>query len=188
MRTVQRQIIGPEDLGRMVRRMAVELAERTSDAKHLGLVGIRRGGEPLAQWLAEAMRGLENRTIPVGTVDISLYRDDHALRLPDPKIGPSEIDFEVDGWDIILVDDVLQSGRTVRAAIDCLFDFGRPRRVWLAVLCDRGGRELPVAPDVVGRVLQVAPADQVHVHADGSQEDGVFVVATAVDGEGEAQP
>lgn len=171
----QTQIISAEDVGRMVRRLAVEIVERTSGSQSLGLVGIRKGGEPLARRLAHAIEGLESHAIPVGTVDINLYRDDAAIRLPDPEIGPSQIDFDVNGQEVVLVDDVLQSGRTVRAAIDCLFDFGRPRRIWLAVLCDRGGRELPIAPDFVGRVVQVGSQQLVQVEAAGGPGDGVFV-------------
>jgi pyrimidine operon attenuation protein/uracil phosphoribosyltransferase len=113
-------------------------------------VGIRRGGVPIVERLAKARPG-----IPTGTVDIALYRDDAATALPDPKIGPSQIPFDPTGRDVILVDDVLQTGRTIRAAIDALLDYGRPRRVWLAVLIDRGGRELPIAPDFVGASLEV---------------------------------
>ena len=125
------------------------------------LVAIRRGGERLTDLLAEALGadGAPDR----GAVDIALYRDDAATVLPDPKIGPSHLDFGIEGRDVVLVDDVLQTGRTVRAAIDALFDYGRPRRVWLAVLVDRGGRELPIAADFVGRSVTVGPGDRVRV-------------------------
>ena len=168
-------LLEADDIARMVRRMATEILEQVPASSALGLVGIRRGGEPLARRLSASMRDLESREVPVGCVDIALYRDDAASSLPDPKIGPSEIDFDIEGRDIVLVDDVLQSGRTVRAAIDCLFDFGRPRRVWLAVLCDRGGRELPVAPDFVGRTFSVRPRDIIEVCADGGSADHVVV-------------
>ena len=113
-------------------------------------IGEARGGEPP----------------PVGTVDIAFYRDDAATALPDPKVGPSDVPFEVDGRHVILVDDVLQTGRTVSAAIECLKDFGRPARIWLAVLCDRGGRELPIAADFVGRLVQVPPGSRLDVTFD----------------------
>lgn len=159
----QKVIWGQDEVARSLRRIAVEILERTGATTKLALVGIRKGGEPVARRLAQVIRDGDGRELPVGTVDITLYRDDAASMLPDPEIGPSEIDFDIRGWDVVLVDDVLQSGRTVRAAIDCLLDFGRPRRIWLAVLCDRGGRELPVAPDFVGRRLEVAPGDVVDV-------------------------
>ncbi len=142
-----------EGIARAVRRIAHEIVDLAGGAATLSLVGIRRGGVPLAARLADAIEAAEGRRVPVGSVEIALYRDDAATALPDPKIGPSRIDFDPTGHDVVLVDDVLQTGRTVRAAIDCLLDYGRPRRVWLAVLIDRGGRELPVAPDFVGREL-----------------------------------
>ena len=126
----------------------------------LALVGIRRGGPPIAARVGKLLA----LTTPVGSVDIALYRDDAATALPDPKIGPSQIPFDVEGRDVVLVDDVLQTGRTVRAAIDCLLDYGRPRRVWLAVLLDRGGRELPIAADFVGR--SIPPMERARVVVD----------------------
>src|SRR5262249_40808537 len=120
--------------------MALSILEAAQGAEKLAIVGIRRGGVVLAERIAAHIAQSEGKTVPVGTVDIALYRDDAAT---DPKIGPSSISFDVTGREVVLVDDVLQTGRTVRAAIDCLLDYGRPRRVWLAVLFDRGGRELP---------------------------------------------
>jgi pyrimidine operon attenuation protein / uracil phosphoribosyltransferase len=154
------------EIDRTLRRIAAEIVEATSARgvpSPLGLVGIRRGGVPLARRLAELVGS--DREAPVGTIDITLYRDDAATALYDPKIGPSEIAFEVEGRDIVLVDDVLQTGRTVRAAIDCLLDYGRPRRVWLAVLADRGGRELPVAPDFTGKTLAIDPSERLELEA-----------------------
>jgi len=149
-----------EAITRSVRRMAASIVEEAmrSGAKspeRLAIVGIRRGGVPIAEMLAREIALAEALDVPTGTIDIALYRDDAATALPDPKIGPSAIDFDVRGRDVVLVDDVLQTGRTVRAAIDCLLDYGRPRRVWLAVLFDRGGRELPIAADFVGRPVEI---------------------------------
>lgn len=148
-------VLDAEGIGRIVRRIASEIVEQTRGAGELALVGIRRGGVPLAQRIASEIARAEGREVPVGTVDIGLYRDDAATALPDPKIGPSHIPFDVSGRDVVLVDDVLQTGRTVRAAITCLLDYGRPKRVWLAVLCDRGGRELPIAADFAGPRVEV---------------------------------
>ena len=155
--------------------MAVAILEATSGIKDLTLVGVRRGGVALAARLAHEIAHAEGRSPPVGTVDISLYRDDAATALPNPKIGPSDIPFDVNGRHVVLVDDVLQSGRTVRAAIECLQDHGRPARVWLAVLCDRGGRELPIAPDFVGRSVEVAEGGRVDVWIDAAGPDRVVV-------------
>lgn len=159
-------VMDSEAIARTVRRLAHEIVERAHGAGSVALVGIRRGGVPLAERIARAIAEIEGREVPVGTVEIALYRDDAATALPDPKIGPSRIDFDVSGREVVLVDDVMQTGRTVRAAIDCLLDYGRPRRVWLAVLLDRGGRELPIAPDFVGRAVQVAPGTRLEVELD----------------------
>lgn len=164
-----------DGIARSIRRVALEIVERTRGTHRLGLVGIQRGGVPIAKRIAAEIKTAEERTVPVGSIDITLYRDDAASMLPDPKMDPSEIEFEVKGWDVVLVDDVLQSGRTVRAAIDCLLDYGRPRRIWLAVLCDRGGRELPVAPDFVGRVIEVGEGAVLHVVADGGPGDRALI-------------
>jgi pyrimidine operon attenuation protein/uracil phosphoribosyltransferase len=130
---------------------------------------------PIARRLAEEIGKLEKREVAKGAIDITLYRDDAAVALPDPKIGPSEIDFPIEGWDVVLVDDVLHTGRTVRAAIDSLMDYGRPHRIWLAVLCDRGGRELPIAPDFVGRVFQVPEGSILDVSAEGGPQDRAVI-------------
>ena len=151
----QKVVLDADAIQRSVRRMAVEILESTSGIEDLTLVGIRRGGVALAARIAEEIAAVEGRSPPVGTVDISLYRDDAATALPNPKIGPSDIPFDVRGRHVVLVDDVLHTGRTVRAAIECLQDHGRPARIWLAALCDRGGRELPIAPDFVGRTIEV---------------------------------
>lgn len=161
------RLLSADDLGRALRRIAAEIAERAPQAA--GLVGIRRGGVPAAVRIGAALGEAEGRTVPVGAIDIALYRDDAAVAPPDPKIGPSRVDFDVAGKDVVLVDDVLMTGRTVRAAIDSLLDYGRPRRIWLAVLVDRGGRELPIAPDFVGRALEVAPGGKVVVELEGAR-------------------
>lgn len=163
-------LVDAETIHRAVRRMAISIVDEVlrsgARAEDLAIVGIRRGGVAVAELLARSIAETEGRRVPLGTVDIALYRDDAATALPDPKIGPSTINFDVHGKDVVLVDDVLQTGRTVRAAIDCLLDYGRPRRVWLAVLFDRGGRELPIAADFVGREVEVDPAARVEVMLD----------------------
>lgn len=161
-------VLDADAIARVVRRLALEIVERTGGGEGLALVGVRRGGEPIARWLAREMANTEAAQVPVGSLDIGLYRDDASL--PDPK-GPSEMSFGIDDKQVVLVDDVLHTGRTVRAAIDCLLDYGRPRRVWLAVLCDRGGRELPIAADFVGRVLEVPEDFVLDVRAEGSAGD-----------------
>jgi pyrimidine operon attenuation protein/uracil phosphoribosyltransferase len=171
-------VLDAEAIARIIRRVSLEIVERTRGTERLALVGIRRGGVPIATRIAAQIQQVEGRTVPVGAVDITLYRDDAAIALPDPKIGPSDIDFDIGGRDLVLVDDVLHTGRTVRAAIDCLLDYGRPRRIWLAALCDRGGRELPVAPDFVGRTFDVAEDQILDVFADGGDDDRAVVRGT----------
>ncbi len=168
------------DIERAVRRLARDIAERAREAgaeKDLAIVGIRRGGVHLANRLRRELAATLGAEPPLGTLDIALYRDDLAEQGAAPVIGPTDIRFPVQGKTVVLVDDVLYTGRTVRAALDELVDFGRPRRVWLAVLVDRGGRELPIAADFAGARLEVADLDDVQVRLveAGAPEDAVVV-------------
>ncbi len=156
-------LLDPTAIGRGLRRVAVEIAERGRGIGGLALVGIRRGGEPLAARLATLLNELEGEVPLVGSIDITLYRDDAATALPNPRIGPSHIPFAVEGKRIILVDDVLYTGRTIRAAVDALLDYGRPRRIELVVLVDRGGRELPIQPDYSVRTIDLDASRRVEV-------------------------
>ena len=169
-----------EAIERAVERMARDVVERARSAGgELAVVGIRTGGVHLARRLQRAIGAATGRDPPLGTLDIALYRDDLSERGEAPVVGPTDIRFPVTGRTILLVDDVLYTGRTVRAALDELVDFGRPRRVLLAVLVDRGGRELPIAADVVGARIEVAPGDQVEVRLveSGAPADAVVVKA-----------
>jgi len=168
------------DIEQAVRRLGRAIADRARSegaARDLAIVGIRRGGVFLAQRLRAELAELLGASPPVGALDIALYRDDLAEKGVAPVIGPTDIRFPVGGRTILLVDDVLYTGRTVRAALDELIDFGRPRRVWLAVLVDRGGRELPIAADFVGARLEVAGGDDVQVRLieAGAAADAVVV-------------
>jgi pyrimidine operon attenuation protein/uracil phosphoribosyltransferase len=147
-------------------RIAEQIADRALPGEPLALVGIRRGGEPIAERLAVLLGEQTGQTPELGSVDITLYRDDAATALPNPLIGPSHIPFDVAGRRIVLVDDVLYTGRTIRAAFDALLDYGRPRRIELAVIVDRGGRELPIQPDYFIAKVEVPPADRVEVRSD----------------------
>lgn len=166
--TSTQDLLDADTVERAVVRMGKEMARLVEADKAPCLIGVRRGGVPIAARLSQIISDLSKKKVDVGTLDITLYRDDAATALPDPKIGPSEISFAIDGRDVIIVDDVLQTGRTVRAAIDALLDYGRPRRIWLAVLLDRGGRELPVAADFVGRVVEVAKEARIDVRFEGT--------------------
>ncbi len=155
-----------------LRRIAAEIVARAPAAPGPVLVAVRRGGIPLAARL----RALLGQDVPVGSVDITLYRDDAATALPNPQIGRSEIPFDVDGRRVVLVDDVLFTGRTTRAAIDAVMDYGRPRAIELAVLVDRGHRELPIQADYVGLRLATAADERVEVVADGEAESATVRV------------
>lgn len=176
MTTAYESVLDADAIARAIRRIALEIVEQAGGASEVALVGIRRGGVPLAKRIADVIREVEKKDVPVGTVDIALYRDDAATALPDPKIGPSDVRFSVDGRNVVLVDDVMQTGRTIRAAIDCLLDYGRPRRVWLAVLCDRGGRELPIAPDFTGKMVEVPAGQKLAVELEGPNSDRVVLI------------
>ena len=157
-------VLDAEDMRRTLVRIAHEIVERNGDGE-LGIVGIHRRGAVLAARIHELVSDLVDDAVPLGDIDISFYRDDVALRAPglQPVVHASHIDFPIDEVTIVLVDDVLYTGRTVRAAIEALFDYGRPRRVQLAALTDRGHRELPIRPDYVGKNLPTATAERVNV-------------------------
>ena len=169
-----------KEIEKLLGRLGEEIAARAtkaSAADALAIVGIRRGGVHLAARLrADLTRRLGHQP-PHGTLDIALYRDDQAVRGAAPVVGPTDIRFPIEGKTVLLVDDVLYTGRTVRAALDELVDFGRPRRVWLAVLVDRGGHELPIAADFTGVTLEVPDGQdvQVKLREDGAAEDAVVI-------------
>ncbi|MDX1691090.1 MAG: bifunctional pyr operon transcriptional regulator/uracil phosphoribosyltransferase PyrR [Acidimicrobiia bacterium] len=166
------------DLGRALRRIAHEIVERHRGTEDVVLVGIHSRGVPLAARVGDALGDLDH-TVPVGELDIALYRDDLDRR-PRTRVGPTSVPGGIDDRDVVLVDDVLYTGRTIRAALDALADLGRPRRVEVAVLVDRGHRELPIRADYVGKNLPTAAEQRVRVRvteADG--EDGVDIEEAA---------
>jgi len=159
-------------IGRALTRMAHEITERNPDDSGIALVGIRTHGVPLAQRLATYLSDLLNRNIPTGELDIAMHRDDIAMR-GAPIVGPSHVPFDVTGKTVVLVDDVLFTGRSIRAALDEINDFGRPKQIQLAVLVDRGHRELPIRPDFVGKNVPTALDERVSVRlteVDGRDE------------------
>ncbi len=159
----KRSALDSAAVGRALERMSLEIVERNQGTEDLALVGIHTGGVPLARRLQDRIRHHTGVEVPVGMVDITLYRDDVFIGLPQPIVGETELPFAVTGQRIVLVDDVLFTGRTIRAALDAVVDFGRPKRVQLAVLVDRGHREFPIQADFVGKALQTTPSESVRV-------------------------
>jgi pyrimidine operon attenuation protein/uracil phosphoribosyltransferase len=157
------QLMSASEIDRTLVRLAHEVLERAEDIGKLAFIGIRRRGVPMAQRIASKIAALENIEVPVGILDINLYRDDLSTVDVKPVLNKTEIDFNVTGKDIILFDDVLYTGRTIRAALDALFDQGRPSRVQLCVLIDRGHRELPIEARYVGRMVQTTASEIIEV-------------------------
>ena len=166
----EKVVLEHDDLRRTLKRIAHEIAEKNPDSTGLAIVGIHTRGAVLARRLHTLLSELTDSELPIGDLDISFYRDDVGAKAPDtqPVVHASHIDFDLSERTVVLVDDVLFTGRTVRAAIDALFDYGRPRRVQLAVLCDRGHRELPIRPDYVGKNLPTAREERVNVSLEES--------------------
>jgi len=176
-------VLDARALDRTLRRMADQIVELNSGTDGLVLVGIQRRGVQLAERIVKIIAGAEGATIPCGALDITLYRDDLQTVGPRPVVGATHLPWTLDDQHVVIVDDVLYTGRTVRAALDELADFGRPARIALAVLIDRGGRELPIHADVVGRKVDVAPGKRVDVfivELDGRDE---VVIASRTSGE-----
>ncbi len=157
------RIMSASEIERTLVRLAHEIIEKNNGANNLGLVGIKRRGVPLAQRLGKLIGGIEKKPVDTGLLDINFYRDDLSTRDLRPVVVPGAVGFDINGRNIILVDDVLYTGRTVRAALDALFDHGRPQRVQLLALIDRGHRELPVEASFVGRVVQTTDNEIIEV-------------------------
>ena len=161
------QIMDESALNRALMRISHEIAERNRGVDNLLLVGIRRRGEPIACRIRQNIERIEGQALPCGSVDIRYYRDDLGRLAESPEVKPVELPFDVTGRDVILVDDVLYTGRTARAAIDALFQMGRPALIQLAVLVDRGHRELPIRADFVGKNVPTSRAERIAVKVDG---------------------
>ncbi len=181
-------VMSGRDLDRCLTRLANEITEHLGDPSGFALVGIVTGGALLADRLADAIQTAEGQRPAVGSLDITLYRDDLYTGLEKPTLGETRIPFELTGKRVVLVDDVLFTGRTVRAALDEIMDYGRPARVQLAVLVDRGHRELPIAADFVGRRITTDKRDRVVVQlrGDGSDREGIVVQRSAAPTDGGA--
>jgi pyrimidine operon attenuation protein/uracil phosphoribosyltransferase len=159
----KRQLMSASEIDRTLVRLAHEVLEKTSDLKQLAFIGVKRRGVPLAERLAAKINSLEGLRIPVGILDINLYRDDLSTVADRPVVHAKQIDFSIVGKDVVLMDDVLYTGRTIRSALDALFDHGRPARVQLLVLIDRGHRELPIEARYIGRMVQTSDKEIIEV-------------------------
>lgn len=159
----KKQLMSASEIDRTLVRLAHEVLEKTSDINQLAFIGIKRRGVPIARRLAAKIGDLERCTIPTGILDINLYRDDLSTVSERPILNAKQIDFSIVGKDVILMDDVLYTGRTVRSALDALFDHGRPARVQLLVLIDRGHRELPIEARYTGRMVQTSASEIIEV-------------------------
>ncbi|NLE11354.1 MAG: bifunctional pyr operon transcriptional regulator/uracil phosphoribosyltransferase PyrR [Actinobacteria bacterium] len=168
-------LLDEDQIGRTLTRMTHEIAEQAPDLEGLVLVGIQSGGVDLAARLAKLFTAFYDVSPPTGAIDITFYRDDLDIRLGkeygQPKVRETDLPFDINGKTVVLVDDVLYTGRTIRAAIDALFDYGRPLAVRLAVLVDRGHRDLPIRPDFVGKNVPTSRSERVEVHL--AEVDGV---------------
>jgi len=156
-------IMNASEMNRAIKRMAHEIIEANKGTENLVLLGVQRRGVPLARTLGEAIKAVEGHDVPQGALDITFYRDDLSTLGPTPKVSSTEMPFDVTGKIIILVDDVLYTGRTVRAALDVIMDWGRPEAIRLAVLVDRGHRELPIRPDFVGKNVPTSQREIIKV-------------------------
>jgi pyrimidine operon attenuation protein/uracil phosphoribosyltransferase len=175
---IKAQVLDEAALERALTRIAHEILERNGGAADLVFVGLRTRGVTLARRLAERISAIDGTTVPVGTLDITLYRDDLGLKTDQPIVRGTDIPFPIKGKTVILVDDVLFTGRTIRAALDALIDLGRPKMIQLAILIDRGHRELPIRPDYVGKNLPTSRRESVAVRLkEHDGEDRVVIEA-----------
>jgi len=176
----QTTVLDARGMDRTLRRMADEIVELNDGTDDLIIVGIQRRGVQLAARIVSSIRDRENVDVPSGALDITLYRDDLQTVGPRPVVGPTEMHVDIEDKVVVIVDDVLYTGRTVRAALDELADFGRPRRIALAVLIDRGGRELPIHADVVGKKIDLPAGERVDVMISELDGRDAVVLSSAV--------
>jgi pyrimidine operon attenuation protein/uracil phosphoribosyltransferase len=178
-RQQERLVMESGDMARAMTRIAHEILERNKGVKDVALVGIRTGGVHLAHRLARRIQDIEGAPVPIGELDITLYRDDLALRKEQPVLRRTSVPFDISGKIIVLVDDVLFTGRTIRAAMDGLIDLGRPAEIQLAVLVDRGHRQLPIKATYIGKNIPTSREENIHVLLEEAGEDDRVVILKA---------
>ena len=174
---VKATIVDAEGLSRTLTRLSHEIIEKNTGAKSIAIIGLKTRGEFLARRIAEKIESIEGTKMQVGTLDVSLYRDDWRESMKHPDVQVSDISFDIDSMNVILIDDVLYTGRTIRAALDALMDYGRPASIQLAVLVDRGHREMPIAPDFIGKNIPTSIGEEVRVKlTEVDDEDSILLV------------
>lgn len=174
---VKKRLLDGARMNRAIRRMAIEVVEKNRGLQDLMIVGIRSRGVPIGERMAKEIEQMEGQAVPFGILDITLYRDDLTTIAPQPVVKPTKLPEPIDDKNIVLVDDVLFTGRTIRAALDALIDFGRPKRVMLAVLIDRGHRELPIHADVIGKTVPTDAHEVIKVKlVETDDEDEVLIM------------
>lgn len=182
MPEMNKEILNKKDIERILSRMAHEIIEKNKGTENICIVGIQRGGVHLARRLAKIIKEIEGRDIEVGSLDIAFYRDDLGIRKEQPTVRKTDVPCEITDRKVVLVDDVLFTGRSIRAAMDALMDFGRPAQIQLAVLLDRGHRELPIRADYVGKNIPTSREENIEVQLiEDGLEDGVFIVSKEKD-------
>lgn len=178
---VKAKIIDEDGLGRIITRMAHEILEKNKGSQNLVLMGMKTRGEYLAARIFERIKEIEKIELPLGVLDVTLYRDDFRTRLKQPEVSVSNITFDINGKDVVIIDDVLYTGRTVRSALNALMDFGRPHSIQLCVLVDRGHRELPIRADYIGKNIPTSNQEEIKVRMkeiDG--EDAIYLMENSV--------
>ena len=174
---IKSKIMDEQDLDRTIARLTHEILEKNKGLENIVVIGMRTRGVYVAERIAKKLGEVENKDVPLGILDITLYRDDFRTALKQPKVQITNIPFSIDNKNIVLVDDVLYTGRTVRAALDALMDFGRPASIQLAILVDRGHRELPIKADFIGKNVPTSYGEEIRVHMkEIDEDDGVFLV------------
>jgi pyrimidine operon attenuation protein/uracil phosphoribosyltransferase len=177
MNNIKAKLSGSQEINRSLTRIAHEIIEKNNNLDIIAIVGIRTRGDFLAKRLHTMIENLTNQSIPNGTLDVTFHRDDFRTNLGTPKVGASNILFEVEGKNIILIDDVLYTGRTIRAAIDEIFTYGRPASIQLGILVDRGHKELPIRADYVGKNFPTSINEHIYVHVkEVDDEDEILLV------------
>jgi len=178
---VKAKIIDEDGLSRIITRMAHEILEKNKGSQNLVLMGMKTRGEFLARRIFESIEQIERIELPLGVLDVTLYRDDFRTRLKQPEVSVSNITFDINDRDVVIIDDVLYTGRTVRSALNALMDFGRPRSIQLCVLVDRGHRELPIRADYIGKNIPTSNQEEIKVkmkEIDG--EDAIYLMENSV--------